>query len=158
MDSSSKIHSLTSLLAEIRRWRLKSDTIVFTNGCFDILHYGHVDYLEKAKSLGNRLIIGLNADVSVQRLKGKHRPVQNQTSRSRVLSALQCVDAVILFEEDTPTGLISHICPDILVKGGDYKPDEVAGREFAGRVEIIPFVEGYSTTSIEQKIKNAVEM
>lgn len=157
MDTSSKIHTLPSLLAEIKRWRLKSDIIVFTNGCFDILHYGHIDYLEKAKILGNRLIVGLNADISVQRLKGKHRPIQNETSRSRVLSALQCVDAVILFEEDTPTELIRHIRPNILVKGGDYKVEQVVGREFAGKVEIIPFVEGYSTTAIEEKIKNTVK-
>ncbi len=157
MDTSSKIHTLPSLLAEIKRWRLKSDVIVFTNGCFDILHYGHIDYLEKARSLGNRLIVGLNADASVQRLKGKHRPIQNETSRSRVLSSLQCVDAVIIFEEDTPTELIRHIHPDILVKGGDYKVEQVAGREFAGKVEIIPFVEGYSTTAIEEKIRNTVK-
>lgn len=141
--------------AQITRWKLKSDVIVFTNGCFDLLHYGHVDYLEKAKSLGNRLIVGLNADASVQRLKGKHRPIQNETSRSRVLSALQCIDAVILFEEDTPTELIRHIQPDILVKGGDYKPEQVAGREFVVKVEIIPFVDGYSTTAIERKIKES---
>jgi len=155
MNTSSKIHTLASLQAQITRWKLKSDVIVFTNGCFDILHYGHVDYLEKAKSLGNRLIVGLNADASVQRLKGNHRPIQNETSRSRVLSALQCIDAVILFEEDTPTELIRHIQPDILVKGGDYKPEQVAGREFAGKVEIIPFVDGYSTTAIERKIKES---
>jgi len=143
------------LQAQITRWKLKSDVIVFTNGCFDLLHYGHVDYLEKAKSLGNRLIVGLNADASVQRLKGKHRPIQNETSRSRVLSALQCIDAVILFEEDTPTELIRHIQPDILVKGGDYKPEQVAGREFVVKVEIIPFVDGYSTTAIERKIKES---
>jgi D-beta-D-heptose 7-phosphate kinase/D-beta-D-heptose 1-phosphate adenosyltransferase len=155
MNTSSKIHTLASLQAQITRWKLKSDVIVFTNGCFDLLHYGHVDYLEKAKSLGNRLIVGLNADASVQRLKGKHRPIQNETSRSRVLSALQCVDAVILFEEDTPTELIRHIQPDILVKGGDYKPEQVAGREFVLKVEIIPFVDGYSTTAIERKIKES---
>jgi D-beta-D-heptose 7-phosphate kinase/D-beta-D-heptose 1-phosphate adenosyltransferase len=157
MNTSSKIHTLPSLLAEIKRWRLKSDMIIFTNGCFDLLHYGHIDYLEKAKSLGNRLIIGLNADASVQRLKGKHRPIQSEISRSRVLSALQCVDAVIIFEEDTPTELIRHICPDILVKGGDYTVEQVAGREFAGKVEIIPFVDGYSTTIIEQKIRGFIE-
>jgi D-beta-D-heptose 7-phosphate kinase/D-beta-D-heptose 1-phosphate adenosyltransferase len=155
MNTSSKIHTLASLQAQIIRWKLKSDVIVFTNGCFDLLHYGHVDYLEKAKSLGNRLIVGLNADASVQRLKGKHRPIQNETSRSRVLSALQCIDAVILFEEDTPTELIRHIQPDILVKGGDYKPEQVAGREFVLKVEIIPFVDGYSTTAIERKIKES---
>lgn len=157
MDTSSKIHTLPSLMAEVQRWRLKSDIIVFTNGCFDLLHYGHVEYLEKAKTLGNRLIVGLNTDASVQRLKGKHRPIQNETSRSRVLSALQCIDAVILFEEDTPTELIRHIRPDILVKGGDYKVEQVAGREFADKVEIIPFVEGYSTTAIEEKIRKTVK-
>lgn len=153
MDTSVKIHTLNSLKAEIIRWRLKSERIIFTNGCFDILHYGHVDYLEKAKNLGDRLIVGLNSDSSVQRLKGNSRPIQNQISRSRVLSALECVDAVIIFEEDTPFELIQHIRPDVLVKGGDYKPEEVVGKEFADRVEIVPFVEGYSTTAIEQKIK-----
>lgn len=155
MDCSSKIHSLTSLQAETARWRLKSEVIVLTNGCFDILHYGHIDYLEKARALGNRLIVALNSDASVQRLKGKHRPIQNQVSRCRIMSALQCVDAVILFEEDTPAELIRHIRPDILVKGGDYKVENIAGREFAERVEIIPFVAGYSTTAIEQKIKQS---
>ncbi|MCS7076998.1 MAG: D-glycero-beta-D-manno-heptose 1-phosphate adenylyltransferase [Bacteroidia bacterium] len=155
MDTTSKIHDLDTLQSEIIRWRLKSDVIVFTNGCFDILHYGHIEYLEKAKSLGDKLIVAVNSDASVQRLKGKHRPIQNQVSRSRVLSALQCVDAVIIFDEDTPYQLLSCICPDILVKGGDYTVEQIIGREWAKKVEIVPFVEGYSTSLIEQKIKQS---
>ncbi|MCS7027251.1 MAG: D-glycero-beta-D-manno-heptose 1-phosphate adenylyltransferase [Bacteroidia bacterium] len=153
MNTASKIHTLNSLQAAITRWRLKSDVIVFTNGCFDILHYGHVEYLESAKSLGDRLIVGLNSDASVRRIKGKHRPIQDEQSRSRVLCALQCVDAVVIFDEDTPIELIKQIQPDILVKGGDYTVDQVVGKEWAKRVEIIPFVQGYSTTLIEQKIR-----
>lgn len=133
-------------------WKACGETIVFTNGCFDILHVGHVTYLEKAKNLGKHLIVGLNTDSSVQRLKGPTRPLVHELDRARVLSALASVDAVVLFDQDTPTELIEHIRPDILVKGGDYKPNEVAGREYAGEVRIIDFEDGYSTTGVVTKI------
>ncbi len=133
-------------------WKAAGETVVFTNGCFDILHVGHVTYLEKAKNLGRHLIVGLNSDESVKRLKGETRPLVSELARARVLAALECVDAVVLFGEDTPTDLIEKIRPDILVKGGDYKPEQVAGREYAGEVQIIDFEDGYSTTGVVEKI------
>ena len=133
-------------------WRACGEKLVFTNGCFDILHVGHVSYLEKARNLGRHLIVGLNTDASVTRLKGPSRPLVGELDRARVLAALNCVDAVVLFDEDTPEELIKRLRPDILVKGGDYKPEEVAGRSWAGEVRIIDFEEGYSTTGIVRKI------
>ena len=133
-------------------WRACGETIVFTNGCFDLLHVGHVTYLEKARSLGKHLIVGLNSDSSVSRLKGPTRPLTREADRARVLAALGCVDAVVLFEQDTPTELIKLIRPDILVKGGDYKANEVAGRQYAGRVEILNYEDGYSTTGLVEKV------
>lgn len=138
-------------------WKACGEKIVFTNGCFDILHVGHVTYLEKARSLGKHLIVGLNTDASVRRLKGETRPLTHELDRARVLAALACVDAVVLFDQDTPTELIEKIRPDILVKGGDYKPEEVAGREYAGEVRIIDFEEGYSTTGVVEKIAKMVK-
>ena len=140
-----------------RTWQAAGEPVVFTNGCFDILHPGHVQYLEQAAKLGRHLIIGVNTDASVKRLKGETRPINGENDRARLLAALACVDAVVLFGEDTPRELIRQIRPDILVKGGDYTPDQVAGREFAGRVEILPFKEGYSTTSLIQKIAKLVK-
>ena len=131
--------------------------LVFTNGCFDILHVGHISYLEQAARLGRHLIIGLNSDSSVKKLKGETRPLVSELDRARLLSALACVDAVVIFEQDTPAELIKLIRPDILVKGGDYKPEEVAGREYAGQVQIIRFEEGYSTTGIVHKIARLVQ-
>lgn len=137
-------------------WRKGGEKIVFTNGCFDILHVGHVSYLEKAAKLGKHLIVGLNSDDSVRRLKGETRPLVHELDRARILASLSCVDAVVIFHEDTPTKLIKMIRPDILVKGGDYRPDQVAGREYAGKVEIIKFEEGYSTTGLIEKIAGLV--
>lgn len=138
-------------------WRACGEKIVFTNGCFDILHVGHVTYLEKAARLGKHLIVGLNTDASVRRLKGETRPLVHELDRARVLAALACVDAVVLFDEDTPTDLIEKIRPDILVKGGDYLPEQVAGREYAGEVRIIDFEDGYSTTGVVEKIAQMVK-
>ena len=138
-------------------WKACGEKIVFTNGCFDILHVGHVTYLEKARNLGKHLIVGLNTDASVRRLKGETRPLVHELDRARVLAALACVDAVVLFDQDTPTELIEKIRPDILVKGGDYKPEEVAGREYAGEVRIIEFEDGYSTTGVVEKIVKMVK-
>ena len=138
-------------------WRACGEKIVFTNGCFDILHVGHVSYLEQAARLGRHLIVGLNTDDSVKRLKGATRPLNHELDRARVLAALACVDAVVLFDEDTPTELVKKIRPDILVKGGDYKPEEVAGREYAGEVQIIKFEDGYSTTGLLEKVAQLVK-
>ena len=143
----------------ILKWRNANERIVFTNGCFDLLHLGHVDYLAKAKDLGERLIIGVNTDSSVKRLKGEHRPLQNENSRLHILAALQSVDAVVLFDEDTPYELIKEIEPDILVKGADYKIENIVGYDIVvsrgGSVQTIEFIEGYSTTLIEKRILNS---
>ena len=143
--------------AKIRQWQGKGETVVFTNGCFDILHRGHVLYLQQAAMLGDHLIVGLNSDASVKRLKGETRPLVRQEDRAVIMSALGCVDEVVIFDEDTPHELLSVLKPDILVKGGDYKADEVVGREFVKRVEIISFEEGYSTTGLVNKIAQLVK-
>ncbi|MCD2435820.1 D-glycero-beta-D-manno-heptose-7-phosphate kinase [Acidaminococcus sp. NSJ-142] len=140
-----------------RTWKTAGETVVFTNGCFDILHAGHVQYLEQAAQLGRHLIVGVNTDDSVKRLKGETRPLNKENDRARLLAALACVDAVVFFSEDTPTNLIARIRPDILVKGGDYTPEQVAGREYAGQVRILPFKEGYSTTGVIAKIAALVK-
>ncbi len=136
----------------------KGKTIVFTNGCFDILHRGHVEYLEIAKSKGDILIVAVNDNNSVIRLKGKHRPINDLEDRIAVLSALSCVDYILSFSEDTPASIIENINPDILVKGADYKIEDIAGAEYvlsqAGRVELIEFSSGYSTTGLIEKIKS----
>lgn len=126
--------------------------VVFTNGCFDILHRGHVEYLSKAADMGDVLVVGLNTDVSVKRLKGEGRPFNNEEARALVLASLCFVDAVVLFDEDTPYELIKAIRPDVLVKGSDYKPEEIVGHDivtsYGGKVVTVPLVEGYSTTEI----------
>jgi rfaE bifunctional protein nucleotidyltransferase chain/domain len=140
-------------------WRMKGDRIVFTNGCFDILHRGHVEYLQEAAALGDRLVIGLNTDDSVRRLgKGDGRPYNDQDSRAKVLAALRLVDAVVLFDQDTPLELIQAIGPDVLVKGGDYTEDQIVGAEVVkargGEVRSLKLVEGYSTTGLVERIRN----
>jgi rfaE bifunctional protein nucleotidyltransferase chain/domain len=142
----------------IQKEREKGKKIVFTNGCFDIIHAGHVDYLEKAKSLGDFLVVGLNSDESVKRLKGPTRPVNPLEQRKKVLQALKPVDLVIVFEEDTPERLIKEIKPDVLVKGGDWKIENIVGADFVmsygGKVYTIDFVYDTSTTKIIEKVKN----
>ena len=137
-------------------WNFKNQKIVFTNGCFDILHRGHIDYLVKAADLGNVLVVGLNADASVSRLKGAGRPVQDQDSRALVLAALRFVSAVVLFDEDTPYQLIKAVQPDLLVKGSDYKTDDIVGADIVkakgGEVQTIDFLEGYSTSGIIRRL------
>ena len=155
-----KIVSLEQLKRNIAVWRMKDMKIVFTNGCFDILHHGHIDYLSKASDLGDVLIIGVNSDSSVKKLeKGASRPIQNENDRALILSSLQFVEAITIFNEDTPLELIKTILPDVLVKGGDWKPEQIAGADVVkakgGEVVIIPFVDGYSTTNIEKRIKNS---
>lgn len=155
--SNQKIYSLDGLLKQIDQWRSKN-TIVFTNGCFDILHLGHIDYLQKAAQLGTKFIVGLNSDNSIQSIKGVHRPIQDEHSRMSIIAALSCVDAVVLFNEETPLKLINLIKPHILVKGADYSIDQIVGAEEVikngGKVKRIDFLEGYSTTKIIDKIKH----
>ncbi len=153
--SSSKEHikSFDEIAIIVERLRERGKKIVFTNGCFDILHVGHVKYLEEAKSYGDVLIVGLNSDASVKRLKGPSRPVNPQADRAYILAALEAVDYVVVFSDDTPYELIKLIQPDILVKGGDYKGKEVVGTEFAKELRLVEFVEGKSTTKIIQKIE-----
>ena len=147
---------LTSEEIQTFRENHKSKKVVFTNGCFDILHVGHIRYLQEAATLGDILVVGVNSDDSVRRLKGLSRPVNNEQDRMEMLSALGFIDYVTLFDEDTPYELIKKIQPDVLVKGGDYKSEEVVGRDIVeargGRLELIPFVEGKSTTNIINKI------
>ncbi len=156
MKTSDKILSREQLAALLPDWK-KKGKVVFTNGCFDILHLGHVDYLEKARNLGEKLVVGLNTDASVQRLKGPDRPICDQTSRAHVMASLEFVDAVILFDEETPLELISFVKPDILVKGNDYTIENIVGADVVmkngGSVETVPLVNGYSTTNVIKKIK-----
>jgi rfaE bifunctional protein nucleotidyltransferase chain/domain len=144
-------------LPQIAQWKAAGEKLVFTNGCFDILHLGHVDYLEKARQLGNKLIVGLNTDASVCRLKGPERPLQDEMSRGRVMASLLFIDMVILFGEDTPYELIAAVMPDVLVKGDDYAVQNIVGQDIVqnngGTVQTIPLVKGYSTTRIVDKIK-----
>ncbi len=152
-----KIYPLDALVRQCDIWRMKGQKIVFTNGCFDILHHGHLDYLAKAADMGNVLIVGVNSDDSVRRLKGKDRPITNEKDRAFQLASLLCVDAVCQFNEDTPLELIQALKPDFLVKGGDYTTDKIVGASFVmsynGKVETVPFVQGYSTSSIIDNIK-----
>ena len=151
-----KLLSREALETKLAEWRSAGETIVFTNGCFDILHRGHVEYLAQAADLGDKLIIGLNTDASVKRLKGESRPVNDEKSRALLLSALQFVDVVVFFDEDTPYELIKQLQPDILVKGNDYKPEEIVGYDIVtakgGKVLTIDLVEGFSTTNIISRL------
>ncbi|UAY51071.1 D-glycero-beta-D-manno-heptose 1-phosphate adenylyltransferase [Ferruginibacter albus] len=152
-----KIFTIESIQHQINRWRLLNKKIVFTNGVFDILHEGHIASLTEAATYGDVLIVGLNADASVKRLKGETRPVNNQHSRAILLSSLIMTDAIVVFEEDTPLDLIKSILPDILVKGGDYTVEQIAGAKEViangGEVKIVPIVEGFSTTGIIERMK-----
>jgi rfaE bifunctional protein nucleotidyltransferase chain/domain len=155
----SKILTLDALKALRKTWAEQSENVVFTNGCFDILHRGHVDYLNKAAALGTKLIVAVNSDKSVSTIKSPSRPIQDEISRSEIMASLGCVDAVIIFNESTPYELIKTLVPDILVKGADYKPEEIVGydilTENGGKVLTIDFLPGYSTSLIEKKIKGS---
>ena len=155
--TSDKIKSLADATLQVKSWQAEGKKVVFTNGCFDLLHLGHVDYLENARNLGDKLAIGLNSDSSVSRFKGPERPLQDQNSRARVLAALQFVDLVVFFNEDTPLELISQLLPNVLVKGSDYLAENIVGADVVkkngGVVKTIDFVPGYSTTKIVEKIK-----
>ena len=141
----------------VKTWKNKQQCVVFTNGCFDILHLGHVDYLEKAKLKGDKLIIGLNSDNSARKLKGNQRPINHLMARSRMLAAIEFVDLVIEFNEDTPLILINTLLPDVLVKGGDYAKENIIGAKSVlaagGTVEVIEFTDGYSTTKLIEQLK-----
>jgi rfaE bifunctional protein nucleotidyltransferase chain/domain len=158
METSRKILDLKTGLDVIRSWKEEGLKIVFTNGCFDILHLGHLDYLEKSRSLGDKLVIGLNTDRSVRKLKGRGRPINSEMARARMLAALVFVDAVIPFDEETPLELIKKVQPDVLVKGKDYRIENIVGADFVmgngGEVKTIELIEGYSTTDLIEKIKN----
>ena len=151
-----KILDDSTLPATLTRWRLFEQKIVFTNGCFDILHYGHLHYLAEAKSLGDKLIIGVNSANSVKELKGAHRPINDDLTRYHLLASLSFVDAIIEFDAATPYELIKTIQPNILVKGGDWQPEQIVGADLVlangGVVKSLPFIDGYSTTNIEAKI------
>jgi len=152
-DSADKLLTEDALLAQVGRWRAQGRRLVFTNGCFDVLHSGHVRYLEQAAALGDVLIVAVNSDDSVRRLKGASRPVNRLEDRMRLLAGLTSVDAVVAFGEDTPERLVCAIRPDILAKGGDYRVEQIAGRHCAAEVALIDFVEGQSTTAILQRIR-----
>jgi len=149
-----KVLSQDQLVAVRRELQNRGETLVFTNGCFDLLHHGHVDYLRRARALGSALVVGLNSDASTTRLKGPTRPLNPQDARASVLAALEFVDYVTIFDEDTPLDLIRAVRPDILVKGGDYQVEAIVGREFAGRTQVLPFVDGFSTTKIVEKMRS----
>ena len=153
-----KIISLEALKLRVENWKSSSEKIVFTNGCFDILHRGHIDVLAKTADLGDKLIIGLNSDSSIRKLKEDNRPIVDEKSRALLLAAFSFVDAIVLFSEQTPFNLITDIKPDILAKGGDYKITEIVGHEVVqqngGEVITIPLIEGFSSTNIIDKIQN----
>jgi D-beta-D-heptose 7-phosphate kinase/D-beta-D-heptose 1-phosphate adenosyltransferase len=152
--------SLEELLRVRAGLRAEGRRLVFTNGCFDILHVGHVRYLAEARRLGDALLVAINSDRSVRALKGANRPVMNEEERAEILAALSSVDFVTIFDDESPRSLIAEVVPDVLVKGGDYRPDEIHGREeverAGGRVLSLPFVEGASTTGIIERIKGVI--
>ena len=156
MNTSMKIVSKEQAIYQVAEWKKNDKKVVFSNGCFDILHAGHVDYLEKAREKGDHLVIGLNSDKSVSKLKGPSRPIVDQVSRSRIMAALEFVDLVVLFEEETPIELIKSLSPDILVKGKDYEISNIVGADFVlrngGKVETIELTAGFSSTNVINKI------
>ena len=161
MNYLNKIQSQARLKGAIDKLKRQGKRIAFTNGCFDILHYGHIKYLQDAKRASDVLVLGLNSDASVKKIKGKKRPLNKQTDRGRVLAALSCVDYITVFNQDTPLKLIKLLRPDILIKGGDWKADKIIGAEFVksygGQVKTIPYLKGYSTTGLIARILGAKE-
>lgn len=157
MHTETKILQLDDAITQVADWQRAGQKVVFTNGCFDIVHLGHIDYLEKARVLGDRLVLGLNTDASVSRLKGPGRPVVDEYARARLMAAMSFVDTVILFDEPTPQALIEALKPDILVKGDDYTVETIVGADFVlsrgGAVKTVALVKGYSTTALIEKIK-----
>ena len=161
MNSVQKIYSREDLVQQVKTWKSQNQRVVFTNGCFDILHLGHVDYLEKARALGDKLIVGVNTDASVSQLKGPNRPLQDEMSRARIMASLLFIDAVVLFGEETPYELIKALVPDILVKGDDYSVQNIVGHDIVlqngGEVKTIALVKGYSTSNVVDKIKRQIK-
>ena len=153
-----KIFNIKDLSKIINEWRLNGDKIVFTNGCFDLIHLGHLEILARSADLGDKLIVAINSDMSIKKIKGNSRPIIEEDSRAKQLAAIEFIDAVILFNEDTPYNLINILKPDVLTKGGDYKKNDIVGNQLInkeqGEVVIIPLTQGYSTTAILEKIKN----
>ena len=153
-----KILNIKDLAKIINEWRLNGDKIVFTNGCFDLIHLGHLEILARSADLGDKLVVAINSDMSIKKIKGNSRPIIKEDSRAKQLAAIEFIDAVILFNEDTPYNLINILKPDVLTKGGDYKKNDIVGNQLInkeqGEVVIIPLTQGYSTTSILEKIKN----
>lgn len=154
----SYIQDWTQASQMVKSWQQAGLEVVFTNGCFDLIHLGHLTYLTQAAALGDKLVIGLNSSASVGRLKGAHRPIKDEITRASLLAALAFVDLVVIFEEDTPLDLIHTLQPDVLVKGGDYDPEDIVGasdmKRWGGTVQVLSFMEGYSTTALEQKIRS----
>ena len=155
----SKIYSLSDLKIQSDKWKENGEKIVFTNGCFDLVHRGHIEVLANTADLGDKLIIGLNSDSSIKELKGENRPIMDEISRAILLASLQFVDAIVFFSEETPYKLIETLIPDVLAKGGDYKVTEIAGNgvvlENGGEVNLFPFIDGVSSTKIVEKIKQS---
>ena len=154
-----KIHNLKDLKSQVGKWKQAGNEVVFTNGCFDIIHKGHIEVLARSADLGDKLIVGLNSDQSIQKLKGEDRPIIDEESRAILLAALSFVDAIILFSEETPLKLINTLLPDILAKGGDYEIKTIVGhkivQENGGKIKLVPFLDGFSSTTIINKIKNS---
>lgn len=157
MHNSPRVLTQKNLAGVVDAYKNQNKKIVFTNGCFDLLHIGHVTYLEEAKKRGDILIVGINTDASVRKLKGPTRPIQNENDRAAILAALKSVDHTVLFDEETPLNLIKQVKPDVLVKGGDWKIEQIVGSDFVmsygGKVESLNFVDGKSTTKIIEKSK-----
>jgi D-beta-D-heptose 7-phosphate kinase/D-beta-D-heptose 1-phosphate adenosyltransferase len=157
LEQGAKVRDLPGTLEQVRHWRASGELVVFTNGCFDLLHVGHVTYLERARRYGHRLVVGLNTDASVRALKGPERPLIREDDRARVLAALASVDAVVLFDEPTPLKLIEALRPDVLAKGADYREEDVVGaaevKSWGGRVVLVPLVEDRSTSGIIRRMQ-----
>ena len=155
----SKIFSPDDLKNQVNAWKQAGEEVVFTNGCFDIIHRGHIEVLAQTADLGEKLIVGLNSDSSIRKLKGKDRPIIDEQARAVLLATLTFVDAVVLFSEETPINLISTLLPDVLAKGGDYEIETIVGHEIVqnngGKVILVPFVDGFSSTTIIDKIKKS---
>jgi D-beta-D-heptose 7-phosphate kinase/D-beta-D-heptose 1-phosphate adenosyltransferase len=152
-----KIKSREEAAELLRGLRTDGKCAVFTNGCFDVLHPGHVQYLQAARKLGDMLVVGLNSDDSIKRLKGTNRPICEESARAYMLASMACVDLVVVFDEDTPVELMGALAPDILVKGADWEGKELPGSELVGRVEFMPFLEGWSSTDVIGRIKKALK-
>ncbi len=157
IPTATKIHTWNEAKTQVEKWKELGGKVVFTNGCFDIVHLGHIDYLEKASALGDKLVVGLNTDWSVRKLKGQQRPIVQEYARARMMAAFSFVDMVVLFKEDTPQQLIEYLTPNILVKGNDYKEEDIVGGEYVksqgGKVMTIDLVPGFSTSRIIERVK-----